>query len=50
MKDILVYLIIGVYVYGWYLIFFDRGYLDSEGNQITRKQWKRLQMQDRLYH
>lgn len=50
MTDIIAYFIIGLYIYGWVLIFFDKQYVDSEGNPITRKQWKRLQLHETLYH
>jgi len=50
MKEYLTWFIIGLYCYGWYLIFFDREYLDDNGLPITKKEWKRLQRMNQLYH
>ena len=50
LHDFITYLIILIFVYGWYLLFFDKGYLDSEGNEISKKDWKILERQNRLYH
>lgn len=33
MKDILVYLILGMYVYGWWLIFFSKKNFEEENEQ-----------------
>lgn len=51
MTNIIVYFIIGLYLYGWYYIFFvDRMYMDDAGNQLTKKEWKQLQKMNQLYH
>ena len=50
LHDFITYLIILIFVYGWYLLFFDNGYLDSEGNEISKKDWEILREQDIKYH
>lgn len=49
LHDCITYLIILIFVYGWYLLFFDKGYLDSEGNEISKKDWEYLQKMDEWY-
>jgi hypothetical protein len=50
LHNIITYIIIGLFVYGWYLLFFDHAYLDEEGNVISKKDWKILRQQDIKYH
>lgn len=50
MTEVIAYIVIGFYIYGWVMMFFGKKYVDDLGNPITRKQWKRLQLHETLYH
>lgn len=50
LHDFITYAIIVLFVYGWYLCFFDQQYIDAEGNPISKKDWKKQKQMDTIYH
>ena len=49
LHDCITYLIILIFVYGWYLLFFEQKFVDGEGNEISKKDWEHLNRMDKQY-